>query len=79
MADVPIAIPRAGQATVDGTISQWLVADGASVTVGQTLYILETDKVEMEVPSPASGVLSITVEAGGPYDVGTEIGSITTE
>lgn len=78
MAEVPIAIPRAGQATVEGTISQWLVPDGASVTEGQTLYVLETDKVEMEVPSPASGVLSIAIEAGGPYDVGTEIGRITT-
>ncbi|MBW8826257.1 MAG: lipoyl domain-containing protein [Acidobacteria bacterium] len=78
MAEVSIAIPRAGQATVEGTISQWLVADGASVTEGQTLYALETDKVEMEVAAPASGVLSIAVEAGGPYDVGTEIGRITT-
>lgn len=78
MAEVSISIPRAGQATTEGSISQWLVADGATVTEGQPLYLLETDKVEMEVPSPASGVLSIAVHDGGPYPVGTEIGKIVT-
>jgi pyruvate/2-oxoglutarate dehydrogenase complex dihydrolipoamide acyltransferase (E2) component len=78
MAEVPISIPRAGQATVEGSISQWLVGDGAEVTEGQALYVLETDKVEMEVPAPASGVLSITVAEGGPHPVGTEIGRIVT-
>ena len=45
---------------------------------GQPLYLLETDKVEMEVPAPISGVLSISVQVGGPYEVGTEIGIIET-
>jgi pyruvate/2-oxoglutarate dehydrogenase complex dihydrolipoamide acyltransferase (E2) component len=78
MAEVPISIPRAGQATVEGSVSQWLVGDGAQVTEGQAIYVLETDKVEMEVPAPATGVLSISVTEGGPYPVGTEVGRIVT-
>jgi pyruvate/2-oxoglutarate dehydrogenase complex dihydrolipoamide acyltransferase (E2) component len=78
MAEVSISIPRAGQATTEGSISQWLVADGTTVAEGQPLYLLETDKVEMEVPSPAAGVLSIVIHDGGPYPVGTEIGKIVT-
>jgi pyruvate/2-oxoglutarate dehydrogenase complex dihydrolipoamide acyltransferase (E2) component len=78
MAEVPVSIPRAGQATVEGNIAEWLVADGASVAEGAPLYLLETDKVEMEVPSPASGVLSILVDVGGPFPVGTQIGRIVT-
>jgi pyruvate/2-oxoglutarate dehydrogenase complex dihydrolipoamide acyltransferase (E2) component len=76
MAAVSISIPRAGQAMVEGSIARWLVGDGALVAEGQSLYLLETDKVEMEVPAPISGVLSIIVPVGGPYDVGTEIGVI---
>jgi len=78
MAEVSLRIPRAGQASTEGSVSQWLVRDGETVTEGQPLYLLETDKVEMEVPSPASGVVSITIPEGGPYDVGTEIGRIVT-
>jgi pyruvate/2-oxoglutarate dehydrogenase complex dihydrolipoamide acyltransferase (E2) component len=76
--EVPINIPRAGQASVEGTVAQWLVADGAHVAEGAPLYVLETDKVEMEVPSPATGTLSITARTGEALPVGTEIARITT-
>jgi pyruvate/2-oxoglutarate dehydrogenase complex dihydrolipoamide acyltransferase (E2) component len=78
MAEVPVSIPRAGQATVEGNITEWLVGDGTEVAEGAPLYLFETDKVEIEIPSPASGVLSILIEAGGPFPVGTEIGRIVT-
>ena len=46
------------------------------VTAGQVLYRLETDKVEMDVEAPVSGVLRISGTAGQTYLVGTEIGRI---
>jgi pyruvate dehydrogenase E2 component (dihydrolipoamide acetyltransferase) len=72
----PIRIPQAGVAVTEGTIVEWLAADGHQVIVGQALYRLETDKVELEVDCPASGVLHIVGRTGQPYPVGDEIGYI---
>jgi pyruvate/2-oxoglutarate dehydrogenase complex dihydrolipoamide acyltransferase (E2) component len=72
-----IRIPQAGVATTEGTISEWLVADGDRVESEVPLYVLETEKIEMEVPCPAAGVLHITGEAGEIYPVGEAIGYLT--
>jgi pyruvate/2-oxoglutarate dehydrogenase complex dihydrolipoamide acyltransferase (E2) component len=60
----------------EGTLVEWLVSDGDQVSEGQVLYRLETDKVENDVESPASGIIHITGEEGELYDVGTTIGEI---
>ena len=72
----PIRIPQAGVAVTEGTIVEWLAAEGDQVTVGQVLYRLETDKVEMDVDCPASGVIHIVGRTGQSYLVGDEIGHI---
>jgi pyruvate/2-oxoglutarate dehydrogenase complex dihydrolipoamide acyltransferase (E2) component len=72
----PVNIPKLGWTMEEGILTEWLVADGASVTQGDPLYILESDKVENEIAAPASGVLRRTAEAGESYPVGTEIGTI---
>ena len=72
-----IRIPQAGVTMSEGTIAEWLVADGDAVGAQQTLYVLETEKVEMEVESPAAGVLHITGKIGEVYPVGEVIGYVS--
>jgi pyruvate/2-oxoglutarate dehydrogenase complex dihydrolipoamide acyltransferase (E2) component len=60
----------------EGTLIGWLVADGDLVVEGQPLYVLETDKVENEIPCPASGTVRLIGEAGISYPVGTDIAEI---
>ncbi len=71
-----IRIPQAGVAMTEGTIVEWLATDGERVRQGEAIYRLETEKVELEVESPASGVLHATGAVGETYLVGDEIGSI---
>jgi pyruvate/2-oxoglutarate dehydrogenase complex dihydrolipoamide acyltransferase (E2) component len=69
-------MPKLALAMTEGTLVDWLVHDGDAVSDGQALYVVETDKVETEVPSAASGVVHPTVPAGGTYPVGAELGWI---
>lgn len=73
---VPISIPKLGVAMTEGSVVEWLVADGAPVTAGEPLYLLETDKVENEIEAPTSGVLRVMAAAGAVYPVGTKIAEI---
>jgi pyruvate/2-oxoglutarate dehydrogenase complex dihydrolipoamide acyltransferase (E2) component len=72
----PLRIPQAGAAMTEGTIIEWVVADGAAVVAGQVVYRLDTDKTELDVEAPVDGVLRIAGDAGATYPVGVEIGSI---
>jgi pyruvate/2-oxoglutarate dehydrogenase complex dihydrolipoamide acyltransferase (E2) component len=73
---VPINIPQLGVSMTEGTLVEWMVADGAAVNVGDILYRVETDKVENEIEAPVAGVIRITGVEGETYEVGTQIGSI---
>ena len=73
---VPINIPKLGVSMTEGTIVEWLVADGDQVAEGQPLYVIETDKVENEVDATASGTIRITGTEGETYPVGESIGEI---
>ena len=73
---VPISIPKLGVSMTEGTLVEWLVADGQQVAVGDLLYRIETDKVENEVESPAAGTVHLSGVEGETYEVGTPIGSI---
>jgi pyruvate/2-oxoglutarate dehydrogenase complex dihydrolipoamide acyltransferase (E2) component len=72
----PISIPKLGWTMEEGTVVEWLVDDGATVAEGEPLYTLENDKVENEIPAPASGVVRQSAAPGETFPVGTEIGSI---
>jgi 2-oxoglutarate dehydrogenase E2 component (dihydrolipoamide succinyltransferase) len=72
----PISIPKLGVSMTEGTLVEWLVADGDTVAAGDILYRVETDKVENEIEAPVAGVVRITGEEGETYDVGTQIGTI---
>jgi len=55
---VAIKVPPLGESIVEATISRWLKREGDAVTAGDTLVELETDKITVEVPALASGVLA---------------------
>jgi pyruvate/2-oxoglutarate dehydrogenase complex dihydrolipoamide acyltransferase (E2) component len=71
-----IILPKLGFSMSEGKISEWLVTNGSSVTAGQPLYSIESEKAVDEVEAPASGVLSIQVESGSTVPVGTVLGEI---
>ena len=52
------------------------MADGDSVSAGDPIYLLETDKAENEVEAPTDGVLRVKVEQGETYPVGTLVAVI---
>ena len=60
-----IRVPSLGESVVEATVGQWYKQAGDAVSADEPLVELETDKVTVEVPAPASGVLSeISVKAG---------------
>lgn len=73
---VEILLPKIGFSMTEGEINEWLVADGATVTEGQPIYTLESDKAMQEVEAPASGVLKIIVEPKVMQPVGAVLGRI---
>ncbi len=71
-----IILPKIGFSMTEGVLAEWLVADGATVTEGQPIFSLESDKSTNEVESPAAGVIKITGVPGETYQVGDIIGTI---
>lgn len=77
---VSVQIPKLNMAAVEATFVEWLVEDGQHVDEEQAIYTAATDKVEVEVEAPATGILRHgSVEADGEYAVGTEVGVIEVE
>ena len=67
-----VLMPQLGETVTEGTVSNWHKKVGDKVAADELLFDIETDKVSMEVPAPASGVLTkILVQAGTTVDVGT--------
>jgi 2-oxoglutarate dehydrogenase E2 component (dihydrolipoamide succinyltransferase) len=72
-----IVVPEVGESIVDARISKWLRKEGDRVSAGDPLVELETDKIDLEVPSPAAGVLSrIDRKDGDDVKVGEVLGVI---
>ncbi|WP_327753797.1 lipoyl domain-containing protein (plasmid) [Sphingobium sp. SJ10-10] len=71
-----IILPKLGFSMNEGMLSEWLVADGGQVSVGEPLFALESDKSTQEVEAPASGTLKILKQPGETYEVGTILGEI---
>lgn len=74
-----ITVPAIGESVSSGVLAAWLKKDGEYVNEGEELFELETDKANLSVPSPGSGVLHITVEEGAEVEVGRAVGTIDTE
>ncbi len=74
---VDIKVPSLGESVTEATVGKWFKAAGDAVKVDEPLCELETDKVTVEVPAPASGVLAeIQVAEGATVAVGSVLGSI---
>src|SRR5881227_529517 len=71
---VDIVTPTGGESVTEGTILEWAVKVGEAVEDGQTVVEISTDKVDMELPAPASGTITeILVEEGDTVTVGQVI------
>ncbi len=74
---IEIKVPAMGESVTEATVARWFKKVGDSVARDEPLVELETDKVSVEVPSPAAGTLeSIAVQAGTAVEVGTVLGTI---
>ncbi|HWB67284.1 MAG TPA: biotin/lipoyl-containing protein, partial [Mycobacteriales bacterium] len=74
---VSVMMPRLGESVTEGTVTRWLKAEGDAIQADEPLLEVSTDKVDTEIPSPASGVLrSIKVAEDETVDVGTELAVI---
>src|SRR5664279_3010708 len=72
-----IILPAMGEGIIEATINKWLVAEGSQVKEDDPLVEVATDKVDSEVPSPASGTLiSIIAKEGSVTKIGEVIAII---
>ncbi len=72
-----ITVPTLGESVTEATVSKWLKTKGEKVSADEPLVELETDKVNVEVPSPSNGVLEkISVKEGETVNVGSLLGTI---
>jgi pyruvate dehydrogenase E2 component (dihydrolipoamide acetyltransferase) len=74
---VSVTMPRLGESVTEGTVTRWLKSEGDRVEADEPLLEVSTDKVDTEVPSPASGILlSIKVAEDETVDIGVELAVI---
>ena len=75
-----IIMPQMGESIVEGTITKWLKKPGDKVQRDEPLFEISTDKVDAEIPAPASGVLQeIKVTEGTTVGVNTVVGTISVD
>src|SRR5207245_3193192 len=73
-----IVMPQMGESIFEGTITKWLKKPGEKVQRDEPLFEISTDKVDAEIPAPASGVLQeIKVSEGSTVQVNTVVGTIS--
>ncbi len=74
---IAVVLPPLGESVSEGTISQWLVKEGDRVERDQPLVEVTTDKVDVEIPSPCSGIVArIVAAAGEVVPIGAELARI---
>ena len=80
MARVEVVMPKMGESIMEGTVIEWTKYVGDSIEQDETLLEIATDKVDSEVPSPASGILvEILAEVNDTIEVGNVIAIIETD
>ena len=77
MADFIIRIPRVSVAVAEAELTDLLVDAGEHVDEGAPIFVIATEKVEQEIEAGASGTVQWTGQVGTTYDIGAEIGVIT--
>ena len=77
---VDVVMPQMGVSVSEGTITKWLKSEGEEIAADEALLEISTDKVDTEIPSPASGVVQqILAQEGETVAVGTKIAVISPE
>jgi len=71
---IEILLPKLGLTMEEGTVEEWLVADGAVITVGMPLLRLATDKIDVDVEAEADGILARAVPDGATLEPGSVLG-----
>src|SRR5215218_7392250 len=72
-----VTMPALGESVTEGTVTRWLKQEGEQVEADEPLLEVSTDKVDTEIPAPASGVLqSIKVQEDETVEVGVELAVI---
>ena len=77
MADFVIRIPRVSVAVAEAELTDLLVDAGERVDEGTPIFVIATEKVEQEIEAGASGTVQWTGQVGTTYDIGAQIGVIT--
>lgn len=77
MADFIIRIPRVSVAVSEAELTELLVDGGQHVEEGTPIYVIATEKAEQEIEAGVSGTVQWTGEVGTTYQIGSQIGVIT--
>ncbi|OEV28634.1 hypothetical protein AN220_00755, partial [Streptomyces nanshensis] len=74
---VSVTLPALGESVTEGTVTRWLKAEGEHIEADEPLLEVSTDKVDTEIPAPASGTISsIKVAEDETVEVGAELAVI---
>src|ERR1700683_1593956 len=77
---VSVVMPQLGESVTEGTVTRWLKKEGEHVTADEPLLEVSTDKVDTEIPSPATGILrGIAVDGDETVEVGAQLAMIEDE
>jgi pyruvate/2-oxoglutarate dehydrogenase complex dihydrolipoamide acyltransferase (E2) component len=78
MAKITLKIPKLAVSMQEGTITEWMVKNGDVIAVGQTLYVIESEKTSFEVESPFAGTITLLAGEGDLMKVGMPVAQIET-
>jgi 2-oxoglutarate dehydrogenase E2 component (dihydrolipoamide succinyltransferase) len=76
---IEIKVPSVGESVTEAILVQWFKQDGDRVQKGEVLFVIETDKITLEVEAEADGVLAVKVSEGETVAIGSVVGVIDTE
>ena len=76
---IEIKVPSVGESVTEALLAQWFKTDGDLVKNDEPLFVIETDKVTLEVVAEADGVLSIKVPEGETVAIGAVVGILDTD
>src|SRR6266851_7178619 len=75
-----VIMPQMGESIAEGTVTKWMKNVGDKVQRDEPLFEISTDKVDAEIPAPASGILKeIRVQPGATVPINTVVGVIAAE
>lgn len=73
---IKLKVPKLDMSMEEAVISEWFVKTGDTVTKGQEIYSVESDKTTMDVESPLDGVITVIGEAGETYELGAIVAEL---